>query len=553
MAEPVERPFNRLTSLVVSDDLRSIRLFGIYDPDGPKQEIPYGKLFADAFALPKEGVTSGVRVPGFSLELAPKFATQRPAIKKKLEDANTDLYAFIGRNHQIHELYVTSALAQARKEAVEGIRAVFKIHGFPPQKIDEILSTVKTADDLYALLIGIQRAGLVRADDADLNMALKLAVERFRQAKGNIFFYPEQLTADYVGTPIQIEPRFYGINPNSQLARISLEGDIALKSVIARDNLKAVLPFHQTRLEWAFRNLRPEESRVAESSVAANLRPKTIALSSSPDGHVIFFDHEDVTIFYGPDDANILPSAEQRQYSEFLSSHFNDYAEKIVPLWMVRELYKIIAAARYLKAKGVTLSAAVDNTWKPPRNVNVVWQAAALGTGGGTIERVVMVGGVHLSVIDATSVAALSSQRIESLKAATAQLDSVYKSGANAGACYDGQAGCQPGVPLGFVKIGGGPRGAASISSDVLTQMKSRPELKKLLDDEQNAKAAWDKTQNELREKEASLAAAKTPEDRGRLQVELSKTLQKASNEKSVLDTTQVKVEQGAKLIVSHK
>jgi hypothetical protein len=552
-AEPIERPFNQLTSLVVSDDLRSVQLFGIYNPQGPSQAIPYDRLFADAFQLPDEGVIQGFSSPGFALDFPANFPTQWPVIQKRLADANTEFDAYINRNREAHDLYVTSALAQSLKEAREGIRAVFKLRGLAPQNVDSLLSTVNTVDDLQALIIGMQRAGVARADDDLLNMSLKLAVEKFRQAKGNIFFYPEQVTAGYVGIPVYTEPHFLGINPHSQLARIVLEGDIALKRVVAENGLKGVLPFHQTHLEWKFRTLRLEEITASEPSISVNIRPKTIALSASSDGHVVFFDHEDLALVYGPRDTHLAASDAALQYSDFLTGHFKDYASEIAPLWTVRELYKVVAAARYLKARGVALKIPPDNTWQPPRKVNAIWQAAAIGTGSGTIERVVLIGGVNLSVAGATSVTMLPPQRIERLKAASAQLDAVLKSGDNSGACYDGQPGCAPGVPLGFVKIGSDPRGTASLSQKVLTEMKQRPELSKLLDNERSAKAAWDKTQNEIREKQASLSTAKTPEDRGNLQVELSKALQKASDAKSALDTTQVKVEQGAKLIVEHK
>lgn len=553
IAEPVERPFNRLTSLVVSDDLRTIHLFGIFDPDGPAQDIPYGRLFADALALPAEAVVQGVAVPGFSLDFPAAFSTRWPAVQKKLADVDSEFGAYLGRNGKARDIYVTSALAQALNEARDGIRAVLKLRGIAPPDIDKLVSPVRTIDDLQALVIGIQRAGLLRADDRELNMSLMLAVEKFRQAKGNVFFYPDAVVAGYVGIPVQTEPRFHGINPNSQLARITLEGDVALKAIVAREDLKALLPFHLTRLEWKFQNLAAEEISAAEPLISVNLSPKNVALSTSPDGRVVFFDREEMAITYRPRDTTLSPSASQRAYGEFLSGHFDDYARKIAPLWTIRELYKVVAAARHLKARGVTLTVPAGAAWSAPRKVDAIWQAAALGTGGGTIERVILVGGVNLSTAAATKVAPLPASRLEAARAATAQLDSVFQSGGNGGVCFDGQPGCRPGVPLGVIKVGGVPRGAAGISSDVLTQMKARPELKKLVDDEQRAKAAWDKTQQELREKQASLGAAKTSEEKGRLQVELSNALQKASNAKSVLDTTQVKVEQGAKLIVSHK
>jgi hypothetical protein len=275
-------------------------------------------------------------------------------------------------------------------------------------------------------------------------------------------------------------------------------------------------------------------------------------LSASADGRAVFFDREELAIWYGPKDPKASPSAEEQQYSAFLSGHFDDYAREVEPLWMVRELYKVVAAVRYLKANGVTITARADDTWQPPQRVNAIWHAASLGTGGGVIERVILVGGVNLSVSGATSVAALPSQRADRLKASSAQLDAVLKSGGT-GVCYDGQAGCQAGVPLGFVRIGGDPRGTAGLSPDVMAKMRERPELGKLLDVEQGAQAAWKKSQDEVREKEASLSRAQTPQDKGRLQVELSTALQKSSTAKSVLDTAEVKVEQGARMLVEHR
>ena len=176
------------------------------DPQGPSQAIPYDRLFADAFGLPNEGVIQeGLSSPGFSLDFPPVFSKQWPAIqeKRKLAEAkNTEFYAYIDRNREAHDVYVGSALAQSLKEAREAIRAVFKVHGFAPQHIDDLLSTVKTIDDLQALVIGMQRAGVVRADDNLLNMSLKLAVEKFRQAKGDMTFYPDRLVTGYIGIPV---------------------------------------------------------------------------------------------------------------------------------------------------------------------------------------------------------------------------------------------------------------------------------------------------------------------------------------------------------------
>jgi hypothetical protein len=551
-AEPIERPFNQLTSFIVSEDRRTVELFGIYNPHGSREAIPYDRLFADAFGLADERLDQGIICPGFTLLFPAAFPTQWAAIQKRLADADTELGVFLSRNQQAHEAYIDAALDQAFKEARAAIRTVFKARGYSEHDIDWLLAQVKTADDLKAVIQGMQREGVVSSDDSLLNMALFLAVEKYKQTKGNIFFFPPGLTAAYAGIPIFAEPHFFGIEPNSQLARIVLEGDVALKRLSADKSLKETLAFHQTYLEWKFRNLQPAEIKADVPVMSLYLQPKLIVLSVSSDKHVVSFEHTEVAVILKPHDWRQPQSAANRQYSDFLTQHFDDYAQEIEPLWTIRELYKIVAATRFLKSMGVVLHAPLDNSWQPPRQVAAVWQAASLGTGTGTISRVAVDGGVSLHLMDATTVTPLPAQRGEDIRAASAQLDAVFKSHGS-GVCYDGREGCVAGVPLGFIKIGSEQRGSAGLSPEVLAKMKSRPELSKLLDDEQGAKTAWTQTQDEIRQAEASLSTAQNQQDKGRLQVELSKALQKASNAKSVLDTAQVKVEQGATMIVEHK
>src|SRR5690348_277663 len=65
--DPVK--INDLTHVVISQDGRSLRLFGTSDPAGPQQAIPYLQILAASLLLPDERGPAHVRgsIPGFSL------------------------------------------------------------------------------------------------------------------------------------------------------------------------------------------------------------------------------------------------------------------------------------------------------------------------------------------------------------------------------------------------------------------------------------------------------------------------------------------------------
>jgi hypothetical protein len=240
-------------------------------------------------------------------------------------------------------------------------------------------------------------------------------------------------------------------------------------------------------------------------------------------------------------------------YSDILSRQIEDYARELEPLWAMRELYKIISVARYLKPSGVSASATMDASWTPPRRVEATWNVASVGTGRAWLGRVALTGGVYCPVKGATKISRLPEQRAQPIlnAAASAQLDAVKKS-LGSGICYDGQPGCGVGVPLGAIRIGNSPRGSASLPPDTVAKMRSWPDLARLLDGEDHAIADWVETQNIIREKQASLAAA-SPAEKGQHQVELANAIQKSAEAQSKFNTAPVKVEEGAKMVVEHR
>jgi hypothetical protein len=542
-AQPSDRPFNQLTSLVVSEDRRSIQLFGIYNPRGPREAIPYRELFADAFLLPDEKEQPDL---GFSLEPASNFSAEWSTVEKRMNRKSSQ--ALLLEDSDARREFLDSLLNQAIKEERGAVSRFLASRGFDEHQRSGILSEINTADDLKAVGRRMQEEGII-SYDGWLHMLDDAAI-RFQTTKGNVFLLPPGLAARMAGVWIRTEPRFNGIDPNTQLARIVLEGDVALKRVTTTGNgLGSVLPFHQSRIE---RDLR--SGHYDNRIIAVNIRPTLIKLSLSSDKRVISFEDAKCAIRFAPGIVSQAPTPGEVAYSDFLTLHFDDYAEQIEPLWMVRELYKILAAVRYLKSDGVVISAPIDKSYEPPAQAETVMEAASVGTGVATNFEVEITGGIYLNVGAASSTVTMPAQRAEVFRAAAAstQLDSVFQSNGS-GVCYDGQPGCVPGAPLGAIKLGANPRGSGNVSEAVLKAMQKKPELAKLLLDEQHAKAAWLETQDAIRQAQVELATAQSPSDKGRLQVALSNKIQKASTAQSLYEYTETKVEEGAKLIVRHQ
>jgi hypothetical protein len=117
------------------------------------------------------------------------------------------------------------------------------------------------------------------------------------------------------------------------------------------------------------------------------------------------------------------------------------------------------------------------------------------------------------------------------------------------GICSDGRPGCSGAASPEPTPIGSAPRGSASLSQATRQVMKRTAAGAALLDKEAQATSALTEASEKVRHKEAELAAAPTPADKGRLQVEVSAALQDETNARSNAETAQVKVEEAARVI----
>jgi hypothetical protein len=544
LAAPTQRPFNQLSSLAVMDD-GSIQLFGTYNPLGPREAIPYDEFFIDAFALPEDRPDQPS--PGFTLDLPANVLAQWDVMAQsgKFQSFEDKLQDYLSHDDEANNRFLDSSFTQALTNVRDAIQAVLQARGYTSDQIQSVTKRIHDDNDLRSVIAWMHDNGLnSKSDDDLLTIALTSAVEKFKRTKGNIFVYPSSAVAQVFGIPGYAEPKFYNIDPNTQLARTVFEADVALKRLTADNTLKHSLPFHMTSVEWNFRQ------HVTTGYAVINIRPGRINIASSSDGRVLSFGDTAVAIHYGPKNPSMLPTPEQQRYAEFLTGHFDDYSDQIAPLWIVRELYKVVAAVRYLRFNGVHISARPNRNWTPPPRVQPIWVLATMGDGNAYSYKVQRLGGVYLRVVDATNVTSLPSDSASAIRdtAASAQLDAVVKSNGS-GVCFD--VGCAPGTPLGAIRIGNNRRGSAGLSEEVLQQMRARPDLGKLLDDEQNARKAWMDLQDAVLKKEADLASTSDATKKGRLQVELANQLIESSKAEQLYQYHETRVEEGATLQTS--
>ena len=540
-------PFNRVTSIVVSEDWREAQLFGVLDPAGPSISIPYQELLLEALRLAREN--SAVGELGFSLEPAADNVKSWASFKHKMATFEDDVAAYLARDAQAYQRYMATAVAQAIAEVRTSIKSYLLELGKDRRRVSLILDRVRNPDDLSLALAEIDRVGLLSKDDPYLSTVIDTAIDRYKNGKGNIFIYPIGITEQVSQIRLTYKPVFYGVDDRSQLARILFESDITLKMLSTEPSLKEGLPFHQPLVEWRLRRLHRSGPQLAEPLTAITIRPISIKLAVSSDSRVLYFANEEVGVALGSREPGRQLDDAHGSYAQFMTAHFNKYAAVMPPLWELREAYKIVAAARYLGTRGLSLDMAKVALWSPPEEAVSIAISASIGMGDDRIGRVSIVGGVSLRTEQQTTVNAAPAKAVEAARrvVTSAQLDSVVKS-RGSGVCYDGQPGCLPGTPLGKLVLKSPPRGSASLAPEIVKRLKLMPSYAPLLEEETRASATW------ATAREKTMAAQKELDrqpTRGDLQVSLSAARQAESTAKSVLDTVQVKIEDAGRVIVT--
>jgi len=156
-----------------------------------------------------------------------------------------------------------------------------------------------------------------------------------------------------------VEPRFTGVNPTSQLARVLFQADYVGKAVIVDPEVAGKVPGLMT--EYAFRGGNPgpagEDSRMWIDIAGADLAVST-------DGNVL--ETQAVRMQF-----NVRTGAGEMDdpYGDHLSGHYDGLARLFPAYHELREAAKLLAAARWIRSR--------DPDFTLPREGRTPWRAPA--------------------------------------------------------------------------------------------------------------------------------------------------------------------------------
>lgn len=543
--------FNELTYVLVDENGQSFRLFGRDNPAGPRQQIPYAQILASAIVIPADRGTppwSRESVPGFSLDLTDDTLAKLPSLTARMNDRDESdraMGAYYG-NEAVWRRFLEASTRQAWPDIREQLKR-YLYRKLGRDEADAIVNAINSVDDLMATFDRLMHEKILLAEDR--TSLIEQGVGRFQGKVGNIFFYPEGTTEALYGAEVFSSPKFIGIPRDTQFGRIVLDADLALKSLLRSVELKDRFPFHQTWLEWELRHSTTSQMAASVGDIrAAQTYPKTLTVQISSDGRALSFQHAEMAIRVGPYDPDQTPSQTEVTYADFLSGHYDEYAQAFPALWDLRELVKVLAAARYLKSSNVRVYIPIEHSWTAPSRVKGIWLAGSLGAGGKNLYLVsTFTGGISLQLQTRLQTTVLPPDIVERFRRAADQLVAVHDT-EDSGICYDGRTGCRAASSLGTIRIDAPPPGSAAISQATLARMRVDPAAKALLDNEESATTTLTEATTAVHEKEAALANA-TSSEKGRLQVELVAARQAETNAKSVLRTEQIKVSDAARVI----
>ena len=220
--------------------------------------------------------------------------------------------------------------------------------------------------------LGKALTGFLQAYNALTVTSVSILLERHDQAA--VVLDADALQQALGVTPIS-RPRFVNLEPGSQLARILLEGDVALKSLPLDQSLTEVEGY-RTFPEWARHSIGPDElGRVQTNRLWISLEGAQVEIRESPDGKIASFGQVQMKVESRTKGAGESWNAEHRDertqaYADLLTRHFDALAERVPALHQLREAAKMVALAKWIHRKG--FEPALDHetvAWQAPEQV----------------------------------------------------------------------------------------------------------------------------------------------------------------------------------------
>jgi len=173
----------------------------------------------------------------------------------------------------------------------------------------------------------------------------------------------------YPGLPaLQLQPVCLdGLDPKSNLAQVFMRADVAMKSILALSDLANRVPGHRSQAEYHQAFLAQRGKGGAGGGLRARtwLQPGAVELRVDPQGALVRFGEAQMGIRSQMlEDTGRFGSLQQEglnAYATEVSSRYEAYARVEPELHRLREAAKVLALARWARARGLTLRSASGN------------------------------------------------------------------------------------------------------------------------------------------------------------------------------------------------
>jgi hypothetical protein len=428
-----QETFNTLEAVSVDPSGR-VELFGKMAPEGPPTPIAYRQILAEALANPESPQFSldsdfsrftGDALAGKSMEdlfysepgvLSPFGLATLEALRVPAPAAggSQDLTAIILRQAG----YSLAADLQdalppgesvpspaTRARWVQLLRLGPELRSYLDAREQGLGANAEAADRFYIRFIQGLESSMVpdapallllyrEARDAGTapDQALQRALERFlaayteltaksvailmeRHQLGAVVVKAEGLRKSFGAAPVS-RPRFVNLEPGSQLARVLLEGDFALKSLPLDASLSEISGY-QTFPQWAASQIDPAAlGTIQTSRLWVALEGAQVEIRESVDGNIASFGKVQLQVesrTKSADDSwdSEVQDPRTQSYADMLSKHFDEIAERIPALHQLREAAKLVALAKWIRQRGVEADLAHEPlAWEPPEEVD---------------------------------------------------------------------------------------------------------------------------------------------------------------------------------------
>ncbi|MBK8791840.1 MAG: PDZ domain-containing protein [Holophaga sp.] len=178
----------------------------------------------------------------------------------------------------------------------------------------------------------------------------------------------EALHRLYPGLPsLQLEPICLdGLDPKSALAQTFMRADVALKSILALPDVADRIPGHRSQAEYHQAFLAQHGKGGSGGGLRARtwLQPGAVELRVDPQGTLVQFGEARIGIRSQmlEGGAASLQQEGLNAYAAEISSRYEAYAKVEPELHRLREAAKVLALARWVRAKGVVLRPSFGNS-----------------------------------------------------------------------------------------------------------------------------------------------------------------------------------------------